>query len=248
MTATFELFRDICIAHGFKQKKHSFFRVYGDGVLQVLKYEFKTRPFWSERIWLGLFSMYGELQKQWFTNAGCIPRYDSRYIKIPEWQRCPAANSSTLPLQIAQPDDLEDVLIFHLDCSEIETDILPFLNRVDSQTQLCVGLDYLERQSSPVIPQSKEEYFRWNDFEKFAPFLAAGLYEEAEHTICSILAQHQSATTSDSIDHTSKLQKDLELFQKLAIVHQRNIPAIHDYLKKNYEINRHYASKAGLLR
>ena len=192
--------------------------------------------------------MYGELPKQCFSNAGCIPRYDTRYIKIPKWQRCTPFNSPAPQAQIYQLQDLDETLVFHLDVTEIETDILPFLNRVDSQKQLCVGLDYLERQSFPVIPQSKNEYFRWNDFEKFAPFLAAEFYEEAEHTICAILTQHQAATTAKSIDCISQSQEDLELHQKLAMVQQRNIPAIQDYLHNNLELSRLYASKAGLLR
>lgn len=63
-----------CIASGFTQKGQSFFRVIGDGVLQVIKckYERKLR---GDIIYIGLFSMYGDLQPQWFTASGCIPRY-----------------------------------------------------------------------------------------------------------------------------------------------------------------------------
>lgn len=247
MSTNFDFIRDICMGHGFKQKQKAFFRIYGDGVFQVLKYEFTHRPFYTERLLLGIFSMYGELQSQWFSCTGCIPRYDSRYIKIPRYQRGTWHNGPTVSGKLLQTTDLEDELIFHLDCAELETDILPFLNGMDSQAQLCNGLDYLEARESPVLPQTQEDYFRWNDLEKFAPFLATGRYEDAERVIHSILRQHQTAAKTKSAAYIAEMNKeDSALYQKLSMVEQRNISAIQTYLQNNYAINCRYAAKVGL--
>ena len=52
-----------------------YFRVYEDGVFQVLKFHNERRTY-APTINIGLFSLYGELMEQWFTVSGCIPRYE----------------------------------------------------------------------------------------------------------------------------------------------------------------------------
>ena len=71
-------FRDelkkLCIASGFTRKGQAFFRLIGDGVLQVIKCKYE-RNLRGDIISVGLFSMYGYMQPQWFTASGSIPRY-----------------------------------------------------------------------------------------------------------------------------------------------------------------------------
>ena len=58
---------------GFVRRGSAFFRVWGDGVLQVLKFERQC----GDRVHnlsVGVFSMYGKLYPEWFTSSGCIPR------------------------------------------------------------------------------------------------------------------------------------------------------------------------------
>ena len=58
---------------GFVRRGSAFFRVWGDGVLQVLKFERQR----GDRVYdlsVGVFSMYGRLYPEWFTSSGCIPR------------------------------------------------------------------------------------------------------------------------------------------------------------------------------
>lgn len=66
--------RKICIPAGFHSRGSAFFRIIGDGVLQVVKLQYQMRRY-SYEISVGLFSMYGELQPEWFTASHCIPRY-----------------------------------------------------------------------------------------------------------------------------------------------------------------------------
>ena len=60
--------------HGFFQRGDAFFRVVGDGVLQLLKFEHE-RCFSHFSLCIGLYSMYSELEQRWFTSTGCIPQY-----------------------------------------------------------------------------------------------------------------------------------------------------------------------------
>lgn len=58
----------------FSRRGDAFFRILGDGVLQVLKFEYEP-CFTHYSLNVGLFSMYSELRESWFTSSGCIPRY-----------------------------------------------------------------------------------------------------------------------------------------------------------------------------
>ena len=57
---------------GFVRRGSAFFRVWGDGVLQVLKFE-RNRVDRVHDLSVGVFSMYGRLSPEWFTSSGCIP-------------------------------------------------------------------------------------------------------------------------------------------------------------------------------
>ena len=67
------LLKDVLQGTGFVRRGAAFFRVWGDGVLQVLKFEHQ-RGLQVDELRIGIFSMYGELLPQWFTSGGCIPR------------------------------------------------------------------------------------------------------------------------------------------------------------------------------
>lgn len=58
---------------GFVRRGAAFFRVWGDGVLQVLKFQ-RERCYQVHDLSVGIFSMYGNLFPEWFTSGGCIPR------------------------------------------------------------------------------------------------------------------------------------------------------------------------------
>ena len=58
---------------GFVRRGSAFFRVWGDGVLQVLKFE-RLSIHEVHDLSIGIFSMYGRLYPEWFTSSGCIPR------------------------------------------------------------------------------------------------------------------------------------------------------------------------------
>lgn len=60
--------------HFFKRRGKAFFRINGDGIVQVIKLDFE-RISSHYAIRFSLHSMYGILQPSWFSSNGCITRY-----------------------------------------------------------------------------------------------------------------------------------------------------------------------------
>jgi len=69
------------VANQFIRKGRAFFRVQGDGVIQVAKYEYEPHGNVPYILSIGLMSMYSQLEPQWFTSMGCIPRYGVARLK-----------------------------------------------------------------------------------------------------------------------------------------------------------------------
>ena len=67
------LLKDALQGSGFVRRGSAFFRVWGDGVLQVLKFEYQP-GYQVHDLCVGIFSLYGKLYPGWFTSGGCIPR------------------------------------------------------------------------------------------------------------------------------------------------------------------------------
>ena len=70
--------KSICKENSFACRGTAFFRVIGDGVLQVIKCQ-KERYATNYSTSLGLFSLYGQIEREWVTSFGCIPRYSIYY-------------------------------------------------------------------------------------------------------------------------------------------------------------------------
>lgn len=78
----------------FVKRGNAFFRVYGDGILQVVK--------WQQGEWFaGVFSLYSELQPQWFTSSGCIPHYSA--CELATTQRKFVTTNSVLLIDVVLP-------------------------------------------------------------------------------------------------------------------------------------------------
>ena len=225
---------EICKQSGFHRRGHTFFRVQGDGVLLVLQYERKLRPFYSERLWFGFFSMYDELLPQWFTSQGAIPRYDTRYLTKSRAEREPSPLPTVIDLTAG--DSLEDWIEFHLDLSEFRDMILPYLSSIQTQLQLCEAICFADIQESGSIC--------WNYFPKAAPYAAAGDWDSAAKVIRAILRQHDVIWDADEelIARRDQLRdEDQKLVDRLALFVSRDADRIHAYLQNNYETNRKYA-------
>lgn len=68
----------------FMRRGNAFFRVVGDGVLQIIKMEYEVHD-GTHYLRFGLFSMYGEMEKRMFTGNGCIPNYYAMEMVFPDY-------------------------------------------------------------------------------------------------------------------------------------------------------------------
>lgn len=227
-----------CANKGFYKRGNAFFRKHGDGVLQVIKYRKSTYPWKQEYISIGIFSLYGELMPQWLTSAGCIPRYEPRWLDPEVRKKTIEASASNHYTQ----DDIDVIFNWELDLAFVERVVLPYLDSVDTQKKAVEAIMFLDAEASgayrtPVL---------WNDILKFAPFLYSGDYENAEKVIQSILDQHAHAFESNAKHFTPEQfaaymernrpgEESLENLKQL--VKSRDVSAIEAYLRNNYENN-----------
>lgn len=226
----------ICKEKGFHKRGVAFFRIVGDGVLQVVKYHYHTSPWQQEYLSIGIFSMYSELMPHWLTAGGCIPRYQVRWLnKIVKDQWVNAFSKSCM-------DPVKNIYTWRIDVSFIQSTVLPFLDSVDTQCKAVEAMMYLDVEAQEVYGRS----VLWNDELKYAPFLRSGDYENATLVIRSILAQHDSAISSNKQHWTAEQYQQFlstyelevqKLHNLLRLAEERNPDEINQYLQTNYERN-----------
>ena len=233
-----QLLTDALEGTGFVKRGAVHFRVIGDGILQCIKFAYELH-FEAFQLYVGLFSMYGELEERWFTSSGCIPRYPAvnyigkRFI-VTATQELSGNTVHYLSFETASPEEQVDVL---------KNYSLPELDAMQSQKELVDMICRLD------VVCDKEIY--WNDFEKFSPFLKAGEYENAERVIRAILKQHESChifkkplnfdelLTEESLDWMP--EEDQILVKKLALAHRGDPEEINRYLLDNLQRNNQFA-------
>lgn len=230
--STLEEFNNICVASGFFRRGKAYFRVVGDGVLQVLKFERESTrsvPCLS----VGLLSMYAELQRQWFSSNGCIPRYN--IVTLGNY------DSPQVMLSVAE------CTVYCTISPEVQLDILrrkglPWLNTITTQSQLVSQICALD-----VLRYKK---VIWNDLEKYAPYLHSGDRASAIKVIDAILDQHRFANErsrsylSPEDFNRYCLQSEAEdagLREKKVLAENGDTAAIQSYLQANYKRNCGYA-------
>ena len=232
----FAQFQSACVEQGFVQRGDSFFRVIGDGVFQVLKYQYqRVGPHYS--LDMGLFSMYGELQKSWFTSLGCIPRYSVMHLIGWRSTLRPNAidsinNCNILPYDqwyVTPEEQLEVLLIKGF----------PFLDSIKTQKDLVEAMCYLD-----TVHWGGNVH--WNDPLKLEPFLYSGESKNAIKVIDSILDQHCSAIQSwkeyFSPEQALQMQEEQEKNDQYFIAKRRmilegNYQDIEEFLETNYKAN-----------
>lgn len=164
---------------GFAQKSlkalgwDAFFRVHGDGVLQVIrKNSEKGRRF----VDIGLFSMYGKILPQWLTCAGCIPRYEVLYL------------SGRSAYQLKQICERDGGPIYVDDIIGIDEQIhflceygVPFLDSILTEHDMIEGIKKLEY---------RKPGHSWNDDLLYPAYLAVRDWNHADMVVSAILEQH----------------------------------------------------------
>ena len=183
---------------GFVRRGSAFFRVWGDGVLQVLKFE-RERVFQVYDLSIGIFSMYGRLYPQWFTSGGCIPRgsvanfVGLRFVDgfLPPDSFTKSSNEQFFyegfpvtvdPDQRLWNQDGEHWKYFFTAEQQLNIlmeKVLPWLNAITTQSLAAEAMYKI-----CPIP---------NDDLRFDAHLAAGELPQAEEVMSAILKQHADA-------------------------------------------------------
>lgn len=234
----FEDFCSICKANSFYKRGNSFFRQYGDGVLQVLQYKKSSRPYEHVDIKIGLFSLYGELEAQWLTSSGCIPRYTAHWLE-------PGVKESFWDIRskrIQYMDDVRRVECYSINLSFLQVTLFPFLDQIQTQGQLADALMYLDTEASGPIKRE----IMWNDELKIAPFLHSGNLESAYLVVSAILNQHEIARqwrqqnwNREEYEESSRKMHiaDANFYKVKNMIETANQDGILTYLQKNYQRN-----------
>lgn len=228
-----EELKNLCVENGFHRRRNAYFRVIGDGVFQVIKFEYEPRSFCPYHLQIGLFSMYGALMEQWFTPGGCIPRY-SVVLLIGERNPCYMKNGNIAIISMEEQLQI------------LKSKGFDFLNGITTQQQLADGICRLDT--------IRYEKILWNDPEKFEPFLCSGNLESAAKVIEAILRQHKLAVEANCAcsflfkdekekeRYCAKIEEECVPFrEKLDMVQRRDLSAIQAYLTENYARNSTYA-------
>lgn len=236
---------------GFVRRGSAFFRVWGDGILQVLKFE-RHSIFEVQDLSVGVFSMYGRLQPEWFTSGGCIPRGSiADFVGLRFVDHYLSPNSFTKtddgqylynghpvsvdPTQKMWDESGEHWKYFFTAKQQVHIlaeKVLPWLN--DMTTQSLAAKAMYE-----IFPVP-------NDSLRFDAHLAAGEWAEAEQTMSAILKQHADATAS--WERTFSQDKYLEMVARQEVrdepliaaykmVKEKNEETISSYLSDNYKRN-----------
>lgn len=217
----FNEFKTACIANGFHRRGTAFFRIIGDGVLQVLKYD-KSRVPYNPILLVGLFSLYGEIDPFWLTSRGCIPRYWV-YTLI-----CPF--EPTTKFILSGPEMKEQMAVL------TEQGFL-WLDSITDQATLVDAICKLDISMRGSIS--------WNDMEKFAPFLSCNNFTSAEKVIQAHIEQYLSARERNS-NHINEATverylTDMHKFEELLeMVQNKDVEKMQMFLSKNYSQNIQY--------
>ena len=233
---------------GFVRRGSAFFRVWGDGVLQVLKFE-RHRVDRVHDLSVGVFSMYGRLSPEWFTSSGCIPEASvANFIDLRsvDWYLSPNRFTKTdngqflydgFPVMVEPKQWLRDKNGVHWkyyftpeqQVHILTEKVLPWLNDMTSQSLAAKAMYKI----SP----------RPNDSLRFDAHLAAGEWIEAEQTISAILEQHADAQASwkqtfsedKYAEMVARLEvSDVPLKAAHKMVQEKNEEVIRSYLSDNY--------------
>ena len=236
---------------GFVRRGSAFFRVWGDGVLQVLKFE-RHSLFEVQDLSIGVFSMYGRLYPEWFTSSRCIPRASIASfvgLRFVDYYLSPNRFTKTdngqflydgfpvmvEPDQWLRDEDGEHWKYYFTPEQQVHIlveKVLPWLNEMTNQSLAAKAMYEIE-----PIP---------NDSLRFDAHLAAGEWIEAEQTMSAILKQHSDAKASwkrtfsqdKYLEMVARQEvRDEPLKEAYRMVKERDENAISGYLIDNYKRN-----------
>lgn len=245
------LLKDALQGTGFVRRGSAFFRVWGDGVLQVLKFE-RHSIFEVQDLSVGIFSMYGRLYQEWFTSSGCIPRGSVASfvgLRFVDYYLSPNSFTKTdngqffyagFPVSVDSTQRMWDengerwkyYFTPEQQVHILADKVLPWLNNMTSQSLAAKAM----YEMYPVL----------NDGLRFDAHLAAGEWIQAEQTMAAIMKQHADAQASwkqtfskEKYEEMVARQevRDVQLKAAHKMVQATDEKAISSYLRENYKRN-----------
>ena len=213
---SFEELKSLCIGSGFARKGQAFFRIVGDGVLQVIKCKYE-RSLQGDILSVGLFSMYGELQPQWFTASGCIPRYSIT--------NCVHQNNRPLVLAVPLPTQLD----------MLKTQVLPWLDSIDTQKKLVRAISRLDPRWNDGLKIGPYLACGQGNHAKKVLREILSQHDFARSNGSRYLME------SNGMMFLKQEQEDNDLLALLELIDRDDPDEIHAYLMRNYERNMTYA-------
>lgn len=245
------LLKDALQGTGFVRRGSAFFRVWGDGVLQVLKFE-RHSIFEVHDLSVGIFSMYGRLYPEWFTSSGCIPRGSVASfvgLRFVDYYLSPNCFTKTdngqffyagLPVSVDSTQRMWDengerwkyYFTPEQQIHILAEKVLPWLNEMTTQASAAKAM--YEIHPFP------------NDGLRFDAHLAAGEWIQAEQTMVAIMKQHADAQASWEQTFSKETHEEMVARQEVRdvplkaaykIVQEKEESAISSYLTDNYKRN-----------
>lgn len=205
----------LCGSFGFARKGKSFFRIWGDGVLQIIKYGHE-RAFRSDLICIGLFSMYAPLEPKHFTASGCIAKYS--IMNCYEQNAVPPISAPPVQTQI---DMLRDR-------------VAPWLNSINTQKRLIEAMTKLDRswndsaKIGPYLACGQQNHAKKviKEIIGSSAFAQIRNAPEREETVDELLV---------------RVYQEKTIYYGVIEIIDRGEEAIQAYLQTNYTTNAGYA-------
>ena len=233
----------------------AFFRVWGDGVLQVLKFQHQR----GNKVYdlsVGVFSMYGNLWPEWFTSGGCIPRgsvasfVGLRFVDGYLSPKCFTKTDNGSFLYNGFPVSLD----FKRQKWDENGEYVRYF--FTEEQQICILIEKVISWLDDMATQSFAAKAMYeicpypNDDLRFDAHLAAGELVQAEQAMAAILKQHEDAKAS--WERTFPRDKFVEMVARteasdeplkaaLKMVREKDETAICNYLCDNYKRNCEFA-------
>lgn len=216
--------------NGFVMRKalsiKSFFRIYGDGVLQVIKFR-KERNGDFRVIDIGLFSLYGVIEESWLTCLMCIPQYEVLALNHQSAYSFVKENGRSI-LNIISEEEQADFL-----CDAG----IRFLDEIKTQEMIVKGIKRLEYR-----------HFRWNNTLLFPGFLAYGDWQRADMVLSACIEQHH---LESSVNLEDIPEEDAETYIQLIELYRtwerttiENLQEFRQvYIKKYYSYLEHIRAR-----
>ena len=234
---SFYAITQLCANNGFYKRRNAFFKVNGDGILQVLQYKKVARPYPHVSLDIGLVSLYGEIDPLSLTPSRCAAKYQTHWLEPGVREEFRSLSASV------RADDMRKSWCYAVNVEFAEHVIIPYLDRIKTQHQLVNELFYLDKYA---LSFSVLQDPLWNDFNKYAPFLHSGNLEMALKVITSIIDQHESAKEwrrkNWSVEQYEEYLKQTQeednwLIGLKLLAESADQNAINEYLKNNYKRN-----------